>query len=69
MMSREEALKYKTIALENVGDVVVVAVSDPLVVDEIQDRCFPFSHGIEPVLASESSIIEAINRVHRIVED
>lgn len=69
MMSREEALKYKTIALENVGDAVVVAVSNPLVVDEVRDRCFPFSHGIEPVLASESSIIEAINRVHRIVED
>lgn len=66
LMSREDAMKYKTIALENIGDVVVVAVSDPLVVDEIRDRCFPFSHGIEPVLASESAIIEAIERIHLI---
>ncbi|HXU09161.1 MAG TPA: TIR domain-containing protein [Blastocatellia bacterium] len=68
LMSREDAMKYKTIALENIGDVVVVAMSNPLVVDEIRDRCFPFSHGIEPVLASERAIIEAIDRVHRIVD-
>jgi hypothetical protein len=64
MMSREAALKYKAIPLDNVGDVVVVAVSDPSVVDEIRDRCFPFSHGIEPVLATEESIVEAIECVH-----
>ena len=64
MMPREAATEYNALPLDNIGDVVVIAVRDPAVVDEIQNRYFPLSHGMEPVLATQESILKAIARVH-----
>lgn len=65
MMPYEASVKLNAIPLDYVGNVVVVAMSDPARADEVYATYFSDSYGIEPVLATKESIVEAIERVHK----
>lgn len=65
MMPYEASVKLKAIPLEYNGNIVVVAMSDPSRADEVFATYFSDSYGIEPVLATEEAIDEAIERVHK----
>ncbi|MEK6287726.1 MAG: TIR domain-containing protein [Acidobacteriota bacterium] len=65
MMPYEASVKLKAIPLEYTGNIVVVAMSDPSRAGEVCETYFSDSYGIEPVLATEESIVEAIERVHK----
>lgn len=65
MMPYEASVKLQAIPLDYVGNIVVVAMSDPSRADEVYQEYLSFSDGIEPVLATGESIVEAIERVHK----
>jgi type IV pilus assembly protein PilB len=56
------AKKYMVIPISRVGNVLTLAMADPSDVFAMDDIKFMTNYNIEPVVASESSIIEAINR-------
>ncbi|HWP47514.1 MAG TPA: type IV-A pilus assembly ATPase PilB [Candidatus Limnocylindrales bacterium] len=56
------AKKYMVIPISRVGNILTLAMADPSDVFAMDDIKFMTNYNIEPVVASESSIIEAINR-------
>jgi type IV pilus assembly protein PilB len=56
------AKKYMVIPISRVGNTLTLAMADPSDIFAMEDIKFMTNYNIEPVVASESSIIEAINR-------
>ena len=64
LIPRETALKYHLLPLSRVGSVLTIAMLDPTNVTALDDIKFMTGFNIEPVVASESSISEAIEKYY-----
>jgi type IV pilus assembly protein PilB len=65
----ETALKYQVLPLSRVGSSLTLAMVDPTNVFAMDDIKFMTGFNIEPVVASESAIVEAIKKFYGTVED
>jgi type IV pilus assembly protein PilB len=65
----ETAMKYQILPLSRVGSSLTVAMVDPTNVFAMDDIKFMTGFNIEPVVASEGSITEAIKKHYGSVED
>jgi len=61
---REVALKHQVIPVNRAGSTLVVATSDPSNIFALDDIKFITNYNIEPVVASEDSIREALNKYY-----
>jgi len=61
---REVALKHLVIPVNRAGSTLVVATSDPSNIFALDDIKFITNYNIEPVVASEDSIREALNKYY-----
>ncbi len=64
LISSEVAQKYMIIPLSRVGSTLTVATSDPTNVFAMDDIKFMTGFNVEPVVASEASILEAIEKYY-----
>ena len=64
LVSREVCEKHKIIPLSRSGSALVVAMSDPTNLHAIDDIKFLTGFNVEPVVASETGIIAAIERAY-----
>jgi type IV pilus assembly protein PilB len=64
LIPRETAQKYHLLPLSRVGSVLTIAMLDPTNVTALDDIKFMTGFNIEPVVASESSITEAIEKYY-----
>jgi type IV pilus assembly protein PilB len=62
LVSKEVCEKHKCIPLSRSGNGLIVAMADPTNLHAIDDIKFLTSLNVEPVVASESAILEAITR-------
>ena len=69
LIPMETALKYQILPLSRVGSSLTVAMVDPTNVFAMDDIKFMTGFNIEPVVASESAINEAIKKHYGSVED
>jgi type IV pilus assembly protein PilB len=58
------AKKFLMIPIQRVGSTLVIAMSDPTHMVALDDVKFMTGYNIEPVLATESSVLEAIRRYY-----
>jgi type IV pilus assembly protein PilB len=66
LVSREVCDKHKIIPLSRSGSALVVAMADPTNLHAIDDIKFLTGFNVEPVVASETGIVAAIERVYSI---
>jgi type IV pilus assembly protein PilB len=64
LVPRETAQKYHLLPLSRVGSVLTIALLDPTNVTALDDIKFMTGFNIEPVVAAESSISEAIEKYY-----
>src|SRR5712692_2882982 len=64
LIPMETAMKYQILPLSRVGSSLTVAMVDPTNVFAMDDIKFMTGFNIEPVVASESSIIEGIDKAY-----
>src|SRR5438876_5833765 len=64
LVPMETALKYQILPLSRVGSSLTVAMVDPTNVFAMDDIKFMTGFNIEPVVASESSILEGIEKAY-----
>src|SRR5262249_17934490 len=64
LVSREVCEKHKIIPLSRSGSALVVAMADPTNLHAIDDIKFLTGFNVEPVVASESGIVIAIDRAY-----
>jgi type IV pilus assembly protein PilB len=69
LIHMETALKYQILPLSRVGSSLTVAMVDPTNVFAMDDIKFMTGFNIEPVVASETAIMEAIKKHYGSVED
>jgi type IV pilus assembly protein PilB len=69
LIPMETALKYQILPLSRVGSSLTVAMVDPTNVFAMDDIKFMTGFNIEPVVASETAIMEAIKKHYGSVED
>jgi type IV pilus assembly protein PilB len=69
LIPMETAMKYQILPLSRVGSSLTVAMVDPTNVFAMDDIKFMTGFNIEPVVASESAINEAIKKHYGSVED
>jgi type IV pilus assembly protein PilB len=69
LIPMETAMKYQILPLSRVGSSLTVAMVDPTNVFAMDDIKFMTGFNIEPVVASEGSIMEAIKKHYGSVED
>ncbi|MGD0922169.1 MAG: type IV-A pilus assembly ATPase PilB [Terriglobia bacterium] len=69
LIPMETAMKYQILPLSRVGSSLTVAMVDPTNVFAMDDIKFMTGFNIEPVVASESAISEAIKKHYGSVED
>ncbi|HEV2231926.1 MAG TPA: type IV-A pilus assembly ATPase PilB [Terriglobia bacterium] len=69
LIPMETAMKYQILPLSRVGSSLTVAMVDPTNVFAMDDIKFMTGFNIEPVVASESAIMEAIKKHYGSVED
>jgi type IV pilus assembly protein PilB len=69
LIPMETAMKYQILPLSRVGSSLTVAMVDPTNVFAMDDIKFMTGFNIEPVVASESAIAEAIKKHYGSVED
>ena len=62
LVSKEVAAKHRVIPVSRAGSSLIVAMSDPTNLHAIDDIKFLTGYNVEPVVASENSIIEAVER-------
>jgi len=67
-VSEKIARRYKIIPLFLIEGILTIAMSDPLDIISIDDISAVVEHRVEPVIASEESIIEAIDQYHGLGE-
>ena len=64
LVSKEVCDKHKIIPLSRSGSALVVAMADPTNLHAIDDIKFLTGFNVEPVVASETAILSAIERAH-----
>ena len=64
LVAREQCLKHKIIPLARSGSALQVAMADPTNLNAIDDLKFLTGYNVSPVIASESAILEAIERTY-----
>ncbi len=69
LIPMETAMKYQILPLSRVGSSLTVAMVDPTNVFAMDDIKFMTGFNIEPVVASETAIMEAIKKHYGSVED
>jgi len=69
LIPMETAMKYQVLPLSRVGSSLTLAMVDPTNVFAMDDIKFMTGFNIEPVVASETAIIEAIKKHYGSVED
>jgi len=69
LIPMETALKYQILPLSRVGSSLTVAMVDPTNVFAMDDIKFMTGFNIEPVVASETAIMDAIKKHYGSVED
>ena len=62
LVAREQCLKHKIMPLARSGSVLQVAMADPTNLNAIDDLKFLTGYNVSPVIASETAILEAIER-------
>src|ERR1700719_4680147 len=63
-LPQDTALRYQVIPLSRVGSVLTIAMTDPTNVFAMDDIKFMTGFNVEPVVASESAIGDAISRFY-----
>jgi type IV pilus assembly protein PilB len=66
LVSREVCEKHKIIPISRSGTALVVAMADPTNLHAIDDIKFLTGFNVEPVVASETGIVEAIERAYNV---
>jgi type IV pilus assembly protein PilB len=66
LVSREQCERHKVLPVSRAGSALIVAMADPTNLNAIDDLKFLTGYNIEPVIASESSIVETIERVFNV---
>src|SRR5260221_13026675 len=64
LIPQDTAARYQVIPLSRVGSVLTIAMTDPTNVFAMDDIKFMTGFNVEPVVASESAIGEAITRFY-----
>src|SRR5690348_14081443 len=64
LIPQDTAVRYQVIPLSRVGSVLTIAMTDPTNVFAMDDIKFMTGFNVEPVVASESAIGEAITRFY-----
>ena len=64
LIPQDTASRYQVIPLSRVGSVLTIAMTDPTNVFAMDDIKFMTGFNVEPVVASESAIGEAISRFY-----
>ncbi len=64
LIPQDTAVRYQVIPLSRVGSVLTIAMTDPTNVFAMDDIKFMTGFNVEPVVASESAIGEAISRFY-----
>jgi type IV pilus assembly protein PilB len=64
LVSREQCEKHKVLPVSRAGSSLVVAMADPTNLNAIDDLKFLTGFNIEPVIASETAILAAIERYY-----
>jgi type IV pilus assembly protein PilB len=64
LVPRETAVRYEVVPLSRVGSTLTIAMTDPTNVFAMDDIKFMTGYTVEPVVASESSISQAIHRYY-----
>ena len=64
LIPQDTALRYQVVPLSRVGSVLTIAMTDPTNVFAMDDIKFMTGFNVEPVVASESAIAEAIIRFY-----
>jgi type IV pilus assembly protein PilB len=68
LVPQETAVRYQIVPLSRVGSTLTIAMTDPTNVFAMDDIKFMTGFNVEPVVASESAISEAINKFYGAVE-
>jgi type IV pilus assembly protein PilB len=68
LIPQDTAVRYQVIPLSRVGSTLTIAMTDPTNVFAMDDIKFMTGFNVEPVVASESAIAEAIGRFYGSVE-
>jgi type IV pilus assembly protein PilB len=64
LIPQDTALRYQVVPLSRVGSVLTIAMTDPTNVFAMDDVKFMTGFNVEPVVASESAISDAISRCY-----
>jgi type IV pilus assembly protein PilB len=64
MVGREVCEKHKIIPVSRSGQTLIVAMADPTNLNAIDDIKFLTSYNVEPVVASETAVVAAIDRYY-----
>jgi type IV pilus assembly protein PilB len=67
LIPAETAQKYQILPLSRSGATLTIAMTDPTNVFAMDDIKFMTGYNVEPVVASESAVIEAIQRYYNLV--
>src|SRR5713226_7294600 len=68
LIPQDTAVRYQIVPLSRVGSTLTIAMTDPTNVFAMDDIKFMTGFNVEPVVASESSISEAIHKFYGEVE-
>src|SRR5574340_1083980 len=64
LVPQETAVRYQIVPLSRVGSTLTIAMTDPTNVFAMDDIKFMTGFNVEPVVASESAITEAIHKFY-----
>jgi type IV pilus assembly protein PilB len=64
LVSREQCEKHKIVPISRAGSSLIVAMADPTNLNAIDDLKFLTGYNIEPVIASESAILAAVEKYY-----
>ncbi|MCC7536576.1 MAG: type IV-A pilus assembly ATPase PilB [Deltaproteobacteria bacterium] len=68
LISKDVCAKHKIIPVSRAGSAIIVAMADPTNLHAIDDIKFLTGYNVEPVVASESAILGAIDRYYAMPE-
>ncbi len=69
LVPQETAVRYQVVPLSRVGSTLTIAMTDPTNVFAMDDIKFMTGFNVEPVVASESAISEAIGKFYGSIEN
>jgi type IV pilus assembly protein PilB len=66
LVSKEQCEKHKVVPVSRAGSSLIVAMADPTNLNAIDDLKFLTGYNIEPVIASETAILSAVEKYYNI---